>query len=65
MLITEHMDLVELAERMGDAAEAEAFQMREILVKNGYTGQTEDIPDDEWLALLEVAVLCVAKNGKE
>ena len=65
MLITEHMDLDMLAERMGDATESEAWNMRELLVRNGYTDETEDIDEDEWLALCKVAVINSAKYGKE
>lgn len=52
MQITETMDLGALIERMGDAAtQADAAAMRDLLVEAGHEA-TEDVPEDEWIALL-------------
>ena len=57
MIINENMNLGELAERMGpDATEAEAAHMRASLAGLGAWERTEDVPEDEWLKLIDGAV---------
>lgn len=57
MIIAADMNLSDLAERMGDVAtEVDARAMRDLLVER-YEGQdTADIPEADWLAMLEEAV---------
>ena len=51
------MNLSELAARMGGATEAEAYQMRELLIESAYEGyRTEDVPYADWLTMLDKAV---------
>ena len=51
------MDLAQLAERMGDeATEAEARHMRATLDGIGAWERTVDVPEDEWLKMLDGAV---------
>ncbi len=53
MKITATMNLSDLAERMGDATEADAERMRDLLVER-YDGQdTADIAESDWLAMLD------------
>ena len=57
MKISDTMDLDQLAERMGgNATEAEAMHMRAALDGLGRYSRTEDVPEDEWLRLVEGAV---------
>lgn len=57
MQITEHMDIAQLAERMGDTAtEAEARAMRELLCKNHDGMDTSDIGEMQWCQYLCYAV---------
>jgi hypothetical protein len=57
MKISGTMDLAQLAERMGNnATEAEARHMRATLEGIGAWERTEDVPEDEWLKMLEGAV---------
>jgi hypothetical protein len=57
MKISRSMDLAQLAERMGNnATEAEARHMRATLDGIGAWGRTEDVPEDEWLKILDGAV---------
>jgi hypothetical protein len=57
MKISSTMNLGELAELMGDAAtEAEARHMRDTLEGIGAWSRTEDIPEAEWLKMLDGAV---------
>jgi hypothetical protein len=59
MKIDAGMNLNDLQERMGAEATADdAFQMRELLLAGGYDGQdTADIPEGEWLTMLDQAVV--------
>lgn len=53
MKIARSMSLGELAERMGsDATPENAAAMRDALLETEYT-DTEDMPDDEWLSILD------------
>lgn len=54
MQINEGMNLADLAERMGtEATEAEAEAMRDLLVQ-GFDGQdTADVPEADWLNMLD------------
>lgn len=57
MKISSTMDLAQLAERMGNnATEAEALHMRATLEGIGAWERTEDVPEDEWLKMLDGAV---------
>ena len=57
MKISSTMDLAQLAERMGNnATQAEALHMRAALEGIGAWEQTEDVPADEWLKILDGAV---------
>lgn len=57
MRISDTMDLNELAERMGpEATIAEAAHMRASLDGLGRWSRTEDVPEDEWLKILDGAV---------
>ena len=56
MRISSTMDLAQLAERMGDATEAEAMHMRATLEGIGAWERTEDVPESEWLKMLDGAV---------
>lgn len=57
MKINSRMNLGHLAERMGaDATADDAYQMREMLVHLGTWECTEDVPETEWLKLLDAAV---------
>lgn len=64
MKIERNMDVYGLAERMGSLATwAEAETMRDLLLESGYR-DTGDIPEDEWLEMLEAAVRRTAElNG--
>lgn len=57
MFIAADMNLSDLAERMGDiATDVDARAMRDLLVER-YEGQdTADIPESDWLAMLEEAL---------
>lgn len=58
MKIEAGMNLNDLQERMGAEATADdAFQMRELLMDGGYEGKdTADIPEAEWMTMLDQAV---------
>lgn len=58
MKIESGMNLNDLQERMGaEATPDDAFQMRELLLDGGYEGQdTADIPEAEWMTMLDQAV---------
>lgn len=57
MQIKYNMDLNQLAERMGNVAtEEDAEAMRELLVEKYDGSDVEDVPEVEWLALLDAAV---------
>lgn len=57
MKISYEMKLDQLAERMGpEATEAEARHMRAALAGIGAWERTEDVPEGQWLALLDGAV---------
>lgn len=63
MRISETMDLAQLAERMGDqATEAEARHLRATLVGIGAWGDTEDVPEAEWLRMTDGAVAQAAHD---
>jgi len=59
MEISTSMDLNELRDRMGEAATLDdAREMRDLLVaerERGVFENTEDIPDEEWYDLLNLA----------
>ena len=56
MLIANDMGLNELAERMGnEATETEARAMREMLVEHFNGRDTADIPEADWLEMLDEA----------
>ena len=56
MLISNDMGLNELAERMGtEATETESRAMREMLVEKFNGTDTADIPEADWLEMLEEA----------
>ena len=56
MMIANDMGLNELAEHMGkEATEAEARAMRELLVENFNGQDTADIPEADWLEMLDEA----------
>ena len=56
MKITNDMGLSELAERMGtEATESEARAMREMLVENFDGMDTTDIPEADWMEMLDEA----------
>lgn len=56
MLIAKDMGLAELTERMGtEATEAEARAMREMLVEHFDGQDTQDIPDADWLEMIDEA----------
>jgi hypothetical protein len=60
MKITTNMNLEQLAERMSRDVEVSAdvaAAMRDLLIEHGYDGQdTSDIPESEWLAMIDIAV---------
>ena len=57
LIISETMNLGELADRMGGATQDEAHQMRFVLVCSGYDGKTtDDVPEADWLTMLDEAV---------
>lgn len=57
MKVHSDMDLNQLAERMGNEATLDdASAMCDLLVEKFYGQDTADIPEGEWLALLEEAV---------
>ena len=56
MIITDKMNLDQLAERMGDATESEALYMREALIGSGEWNTTEEISSEEWAKLCEAAI---------
>ncbi len=54
MRIHAHMNLDDLAERMGTCAtEAEAITMRDLLAEQFEGQDTADIEEDEWLTMLD------------
>lgn len=57
MIIERDMDLDQLAERMGDKyTAAHAWTFLQTLLEVGLEGEdTSEIPDGQWLALLEAA----------
>lgn len=55
MKISFFMNLSELAQHMGDATEDDARNMRRLLVARGFEN-TEDVPDNIWMQLLEMSV---------
>lgn len=62
LIISETMDLNELADRMGGGTADEAHQMRFILVCSGYDGKkTSDVPDADWLTMVDAAVELAAQ----
>ena len=62
LIISESMNLNELADRMGGATAAEAHQMRFVLVCSGYDGKTtEDVSYADWLTMLDEAVELAAE----
>lgn len=64
MKIERTMDLDALAERMGrDATREEAGVMADFLLVGDYT-DTEDIPEAEWLELLEHVAAGLARNAE-
>mgnify|MGYP003661735571 CR=1 FL=1 len=66
MKISSTMDLAQLAERMGDVAtEAEARHMRATLEGLGAWERTEDVPENEWLRLIEAAVAQAEQDEPE
>ena len=60
MKITTNMNLEQLAERMSRDVEVSAdvaAAMRDLLIEHGYDGQdTSDIPESEWMAMIDIAV---------
>ncbi len=54
MRISETMDLGELKDRMGDATEQDARNMRDLLSETEYE-DTADVPESEWVSLLNQA----------
>lgn len=57
MKISNDMSVAALAEAMGDiATEQDAQAMRALLVQRHDGMDTADVPDDEWHALLSMAV---------
>ncbi|MDH1506276.1 hypothetical protein N5I20_14525 [Aeromonas caviae] len=57
MKVHSNMDLNQLAERMGtEATLDDAAAMRELLVEKFDGQDTAEIPEGEWMALLEEAV---------
>lgn len=62
LTISTWMNLNALVDRMGAASVDEARQMRKLLLEAGYEGQTTaDVPDGEWLAMLDEAVSLAAQ----
>lgn len=62
LIISDTMNLGELADRMGGATADEAHQMRFILVCSGYDGKkTSDVPDADWLIMVNEAVELAAQ----
>lgn len=62
LTISETMNLSALADCMGGATADEAHQMRALLVCCGWEGKTtRDVPDPEWLALLDEAAYLAAR----
>lgn len=62
LIISETMNLNELADRMGGATRDEAMRMRWILCNDGYDGKdTDDVPYAEWLTMLDEAVELAAE----
>ena len=58
MLITDTMNLADLAELMGpDATKAEARHMCAALEGLGLWSHTEDVPAEQWLRLVEAAAI--------
>ena len=65
LIISETMNLDELADRMGGATAAEAHQMRFVLICSGYDGKTtDDVPYAAWVTMLDEAVE-LSKLSKE
>ena len=59
MFIEPHMRISDLIERMGDATERQAEEMRALLTaykECNAVASTEDIPDSDWLCMLDLAV---------
>ena len=55
MRIETQMDVEQLRDRMGEATNQEAESMRDLLTESEYR-DTSDIPESEWLAMLDTAV---------
>lgn len=55
MKISSTMNLDQLAERMGDATQGEAAVMRDLLADRYDGKDTADVPESEWLAMLNEA----------
>ena len=56
------MNLAELADRMGGATEDEARKMRALLIHHNYEFyHTEDVPDADWLTMLDKVVELAAR----
>lgn len=62
LIISETMNLNDLADRMGGATLEQAHQMRFVLVCSGYDGKcTSEVPDADWLTMLDEAVELAAQ----
>ena len=57
LIISETMNLNDLADRMGGATADEAHQMRFVLVCSGWDGKTiDEVSESEWLSMINEAV---------
>jgi hypothetical protein len=58
MLITSHMNLNDLAQRMGGACtRAHAYDMRSILVGRGWEGRdTAEVPGKDWHDMVDITI---------
>lgn len=62
LIISETMNLNELADRMGGATADEALTMRWILCDNYTIGaRIQDIPENDWLHMIDTAVKLAAQ----
>lgn len=62
LIISETMNLGELADRMGGATRDEAMRMRWVLCNNGFTGKTTtEVPEADWLIMCDKAVELAAE----
>ena len=58
MRISAHMNLADLAERMGEATDEDTAAMRDVLVERFDGMDTADLTDDDWFAAIADSIPC-------